>query len=56
MGCGCAGSKYVPPERAAARAGRREAQVVTDPNHPGNFWNGPQPRQEPVPAPAPKEQ
>lgn len=57
MGCGCGGSKYVPPERAAARArgGQDSTTVVTDPNHPGNFWNGPQPRKEPV-APAPKEQ
>lgn len=46
MGCGCGGSKYVPPERPAAQ---QESVVVTDPNDPANFWNGPQPREEPVP-------
>lgn len=47
MGCGCGGSKYVAPERPATR----QQEIVTDPNDPANFWNGPAPREEPVPVP-----
>jgi hypothetical protein len=47
MGCGCGGSKWVPPTEAKAPRQR----IVTDPNDPGNFWTGPE--QPPAPAPEP---
>jgi len=46
MGCGCGGSKYVPPTNVqeGQQAGQRVMRV-TDANDPGNFWTGPQPPQ-----------
>lgn len=42
MGCGCGGSKWVPPAEQKSPRHR----VITDPNDPGNFWRGPEPKAE----------
>jgi len=42
MGCGCGGSKYVPPSNVQqGQQGGQRVMRVTDANDPGNYWTGP---------------
>jgi hypothetical protein len=51
MGCGCGGSKWVPPTDERVKP----ARIVTDPNDPGNFWTGPPKAPAPEQPQAPAE-